>query len=573
MMVRILSFLVLSVCLQGEGLKPAHQEGMAFAKSLKDAVPSHPQTVNKKDIPGYQTDHPSEMNVDQNGLKDASEQKKLGDESFQYIQKNSMDPDRKKYDIESENLLLNADKSTADPLKTMNEIVMEEHGSESSQEEVFECEESGNPYFLTCSKRLEIDVKVTPEVKDVFCSGHYYDIYWFWNNKDKHKTAMRFKGTAQYGPQYESLMQAYTIFFDGAWHEGYFARRLISVGDYIYGDFFCEPGCQTRIKQHKNVEIIKEVWIDDCEELEHLTERGICTYGQKEVGDPQTRTIQGELITRPFWFERYTYMCKKQPKTSCEGLRAKRCSHVDSKCLESINGLCLLWRYTYRCLSASTKTTKTYKSSDRSPFCFTGNCTDSSYTVNTDMMNAFAQLAILKQVQDDNKKNLGIFKGNGLHCTRDCANFQDCCKTNSGWGVDIGLTHCSENEKLLSKLRDKKQCVSIGTYCAARFLGKCIRKKTGFCCFGSKLSKTIQEQARIQLGIGWGSAEYPDCRALTSEELSNLDFTKMDLTPLYEDINQKMKMPDQGRIANGVELDRIRQNMKILTNNPTRRAP
>lgn len=561
-------FFFLTLYLQAESLKTSHQEGMVFARSLKESVPHQPQSINKADVPGYQTDHPFEMNLDQNGLKDAADQRKQGDESFLYLQKNSMDPNRKKYAIESENLLLNAENAIANPIKTMNEMVMEEQGSDSSKEELFACEESGEPYFLTCSKRLEVDVKVTPEIKEFFCESHRLNLTYLVNlNLWK---LSHINGGRHYGDFFIN----HRFWPSGPRHDwtfGYFnpQQNTVNSGS-TFCMFYCEPGCQTRILQHKSVEIVREVWVDNCADLEGLVERGICTYGQKEIGGPETRTIQGEIITQPSWFERYTYICKKQPETSCESVKAKRCSQVDSKCLESINGLCVLWRYTYRCLSPSLKKMKTYKSSDSSPFCFTGNCADSSYAVNTDMMDAFSQLAILKQVESDNKKNVGIFKGDGLHCTRDCANFQDCCKTDSGWGVDIGLTHCSENEKLLSKLRDKKQCVLVGTYCTARFLGVCTRKKTGFCCFGSKLSKTIQEQGRRQLGIGWGQAEHPDCRALTSEELSRLDFTKMDLTPLYEDIHQKMKIPDQSHMAKGVELDRIRENMKSLTNNQTR---
>jgi type-F conjugative transfer system mating-pair stabilization protein TraN len=435
-------------------------------------------------------------------------------------------------------LLLNAERATENPLKTMNEIVMEEQGSDTSTDELFECEESGSTYQATCSKRLEIDIEVIPEIKESikFCDGHSEEV--------KEYTCCNTENESYY-----------------------WTTRTI----------YCNPGCQSKtvIKQHKSVRVTREEWIDDCGPLEKLSESGFCAYGTKEVGGQETRTIQGEPVTRPSWFEGYTYVCKKQPSVSCDALKAKRCQQVDSKCLEFVNGVCVLWRYTYKCSSANTQKMKTYKSGGGSPFCFTGNCADTSYPVNSDMMDAFSQMAILKQVQEYNKNNIGIFKGDVRHCSKNCLDFKDCCGGNGGWGVDIGLSSCSEDEKLLSQLRQKNLCVELGEYCAETidlgFTEVCLRKKRGHCCFGSKLSKTIQEQGRRQLGLDFGSAEHPNCRALTADELSRLDFSKMDLTPLYDDISQKMKIPDQGHMAKGIELDRIRDNMKLLTSNQTRK--
>jgi conjugal transfer mating pair stabilization protein TraN len=64
----------------------------------------------------------------------------------------------------------------------------------------------------------------------------------------------------------------------------------------------------------------------------------------------------------------------------------------------------------------------------------------------------------------------------------------------------------------------------------------CIRKKTNFCCFGSKLARILHEQGRAQLGKGWGSAKSPDCKALTIDELSRIDFSKLNLSELFADI-------------------------------------
>lgn len=510
-----LVLLFVSVFLEAGDMGKAHQEGVKLAHAQKGDVANKVKSMNNVDVPGYKTDHPSEMNLSQNSLKDEALVKKHNDDAAHYIQKNSSDPNRKKHDIETEDFFVNAEKATKEPLKTMNEIVMEEQGSDLENNETFDCEESGEPYQASCSRWLEVilNVQHTKEHHYRCTLGHHKDD---------------------------------------------------------------DPSCQARedyFFSKKKVAFIRDEWKTNCGTLDALSEKGFCVYGKKETGGQETRIIQGESVTRPSWSERYTYLCKKEVSIdkSCDALRAKRCRQVDSKCLEFLNNVCVLWRYTYQC-APTTKKITTYHSNDKnSPFCFTGNCADSTYPVNTDIMDAFSHLAILKQVQEDNKNNLGIFKGNGCHCSKNFLNFKDCCGGNGGWGVDIGLSRCGQDEKELIEQRKKGLCIDLGEYCAERFLGACIRRKRGFCCFGSKLSKTVQEQGRSQLGLTFGSSEHPDCRALTVEELSKLDFSKMDLTPLYEDISQKMKVPDQGHMAKGIELDRIRDNMNMLTHNKNRK--
>ena len=183
------------------------------------------------------------------------------------------------------------------------------------------------------------------------------------------------------------------------------------------------------------------------------------------------------------------------------------------------------------------------------------------------MLNAMAQLAVLKEVQNDIRANLGIFKGQARQCRKNCAKFRDCCTTGKGWGMTLKFVECSGEERELAEWRDQKKCVFVGTYCAEKLLGTgiCIRKKSSFCCFGTKLAKLLNDQGRRQLGFGFGDAEEPDCRGLTPDELSRIDMSRMDLSELYEDVQKNFKPRSQDHIAQGVELDRIRENMSHMT--------
>jgi conjugal transfer mating pair stabilization protein TraN len=64
----------------------------------------------------------------------------------------------------------------------------------------------------------------------------------------------------------------------------------------------------------------------------------------------------------------------------------------------------------------------------------------------------------------------------------------------------------------------------------------------GHCCFNTKLGRIIQEQGRPQLkafnAIGWGTPKNPYCRGFT-EEFQALDFSRMDLSEYYADVEAR----------------------------------
>ena len=193
-----------------------------------------------------------------------------------------------------------------------------------------------------------------------------------------------------------------------------------------------------------------------------------------------------------------------------------------------------------------------------SPFCITGNCADSSYQANGEMLEVMAKLSVFKEMQKDIRAgNFEIFKGTDKRCSRNCVDFKDCCRDMKGWGTSLHLASCSEEEKLLAQLKDKKLCHQVGTYCAKKVLGICLSKKTSYCCFGNKLLRLIQEQGRSQLGISWGEPENPCCRGLKPEELARIDFSRIDMSEIFEDIIASYKQPDTARLQT-----RVAENLK-----------
>jgi conjugal transfer mating pair stabilization protein TraN len=102
---------------------------------------------------------------------------------------------------------------------------------------------------------------------------------------------------------------------------------------------------------------------------------------------------------------------------------------------------------------------------------------------------------------------------------------------------------CDQQDMETAMLQASDMCHEVGSYCASSFLGVCLQKARGHCCFNTKLGRIIQEQGRPQLkafnGNLWGSAKRPMCRGFTPEEFQALDFSRMDLSEYYSDIEAR----------------------------------
>jgi conjugal transfer mating pair stabilization protein TraN len=183
-----------------------------------------------------------------------------------------------------------------------------------------------------------------------------------------------------------------------------------------------------------------------------------------------------------------------------------------------------------------------YSLSDSSIYCLGGNCHSPTIEENQDFGNV-AYLAAINEAQKDCdkessgicKKPITVFAGETNGCDKAVVGFINCCSANKGWGKDIKLSSCSPEEKGLALKRGKGLCHMIGTYCETResITKICLVKRTNFCCFNSKLARIFHEQGRSQLNIDWGSSEFPNCRPLTLEELTKLDYSKFDMEELF----------------------------------------
>ncbi len=339
----------------------------------------------------------------------------------------------------------------------------------------------------------------------------------------------------------------------------YLQNPTVDVTPAKYSHYWCsagnhqpdDPRCRAktyynpaRMYQDKIVKISPDVWVSECHALAARKE---CQVIKEKCLDQEPRVINGETIVRPCWKYHYTYACKYPVEISCDPLLKQGCSPLDSKCIVTVKqqdeDKCYIWEQKYQCPVLENKEQKTTKYVR--PFCLEGECFNTDYAPNDEMLTSIAQLDVFAEMQQDVRSEMNyIFKGGSQGCNRLCLTFKDCCKM-SGWGKDLGLVGCNDEEKQLAENRHKGLCVEVGTYCAEKIpiTGICLRKKTNFCCFHSKLTKAIQQQGRRQLGMNFGSAEEPNCRGLTVEELSRIDFSKLNLTEAFSDLQPTLKNP------------------------------
>lgn len=282
-----------------------------------------------------------------------------------------------------------------------------------------------------------------------------------------------------------------------------------------------------------------ESWESTCGALEQQAQTGMCVQQSQTCVEPaETRRVDGIEVYRDCWRYDVSYRCatgETREEPYCQELRERGCSQVNSTCVDTLpDGSCYEYQQTYRCPQGEAAS-QTVMDCGSQTFCLDGNCFDAGYEPNQDFALAASHLGGLEAAANDfDTDNMEVFKGQDLRCKKTVLGFSNCCK-DSGWGLDLSLAQCSEQELLLGQKREAGQCHYVGSYCSNKSIFGCLARKNTYCCFNSKLGRIIQEQGRAQLGIGWGSAKNPECRGFTPQELTSIDFANIDFTEFYAD--------------------------------------
>lgn len=473
-----------------------------------------------------------------------------------------------KIDPSTDSLMTMTDKILEDPLQAIGgtgTCVMEVQ--QGGTNEIVVCEEAGDDAKYTCHLNLLVIIKEEP---GPIQQGSFsvrgpaiHASYGYLLNRWPREKRRHFVGYIQVD---QSTLKAFISSQTGIPVTQILSASASPVGGwvrvshkrYTFEVFQFNYSYQSRIK------VPYDSWMDGCKALEERVDQGLCHYDTKECSQgPQTRIIEGVSITKPCWEEKLTYACEFPTKDNCGPLRARGCVQINSVCKQSVGNTCVAYTQTYQCKGASK--TSYHITGGNTPFCLDGSCRDQSFEANDEMMASIAQLSLLKDMQGQIDS---IFKGEEYRCSKYITSFKDCCGSGKGWGKSLGLGGCDDTEKILQKKRQARLCHYVGTYCAEKKLGVCIKKKSSFCCFGSKLLKAFHEQGRVQIHLGWGEPKHPMCRGFTIEEIQRIDFSKLDLSEVFEDLMKNFTPDKMGNMSPTAEkkiettdLDKVGQEI------------
>lgn len=306
------------------------------------------------------------------------------------------------------------------------------------------------------------------------------------------------------------------------------------------------------------------VWSDNCGTLASTGTKSdsVCVQGASDrqiTVDGQTYTAHSDC-----WQYQDTYLSQSDDNGTCSTYSGNaNCTVAGHSCTETTGNLCTEESVTYQC---ETKAGSTGQLCGGTYFCQSGDCQDTAATNDSGFNSSVSELAGLASAADDVKgtsMSVSAFTGDAVSCRKAMAGFADCCK-DGGWGTSAGLAHCNSEEKAIGQAKEKKIVVEIGTTCAKKILGHCIQKKEVYCQFNGKLARIIQEQGRRdQLGISFGSANSPNCRGLTVDELQKINFDKINFSDFYSDLESQKNLPNNQQTIDEIK-DKINSQVNAM---------
>lgn len=445
--------------------------------------------------------------------------------------------------------------------KIHNELVTEQISHQT-------CEEEG-VYQMAFSQKLT--VKYQPEIKQQIkqCGGHEKTKEFYWKKDAEHEKHSREKKLSK-DPEIDSYHLS--IEKGGIFHD--YVLRI------TWHHHSQANSCDEFRVEEKLVQTAQEedIWkAEDPEGLSFIESSPTCKLLTTQYTQaPETRVIEGTPIFRSGWERVLYFSCEPDADSKCAQLRQQGGILVSKKCLEDTPfGECSLWRKIYD-LGKNASYEKSQVSFQKEEI-FGLNTESPSYDKSADFGPSITALSVfsdlkttLEQEGNDLSDKVEIFKGTPFRCQKSFIGGElfDCCQKMEGLAVAAKLAKCKTEERCLAENRTQGKCRFVGS----QKLKLGTTTEHVYCCFPSKLARVVQEQGRKQLGIKWGSIDHPRCRGLTVQELQAIDFTKLDLTEVVEEMKVDSKeyekslrgriQPLQSKIQAEVQQKKLEQHLQ-----------
>jgi len=422
----------------------------------------------------------------------------------------------------SENLTANADKN------------LKEVESVEPKYEVKTCLEPGLPFDVNFESELKVNVEAIPAkyVEIKICKGHEETVKASWKSE-----ARKIESNKRREYSNNSSIKSVNVDIKGGGHKKY---RVITKWTHIDNCPKCNHFVFEKRKITEERVIEKDSWSTPPQETVQLTESPQCTLIRLDCIDKEDRKIDGRTIKRPCWIKKYIYKCKYQ-KSTCDIYKSKQCLFQTRKCVKGTNDYCSIWENTYKCLRSLKKSK--LRLNNEEIFGTDPEIYDTDYEPNTTSTEMVATLTLFDEIKKELESSevfdatkVEYFRGKNMQCARNVAGdlIYDCCFSYKGLANDLKLSKCNADELALADMRDRGVCHYVGSYSEKMLDLWTSSKKHVFCCFPSKLSKVLHEQAREQLSLTWGEPKAPNCRGLNQGEIQRIDFSMLNLSEAIE---------------------------------------
>ncbi|MGE3556317.1 MAG: conjugal transfer protein TraN [Candidatus Obscuribacterales bacterium] len=398
------------------------------------------------------------------------------------------------------------------------------------------CLEADGPCEIQLTRTLEVEVKVTPpilrEVRQ--CKGHYGPEESHWKQENALKAKQRLTDELAE----DSTLQDFEIEMTGG---GALNHYHVQPHWWHYDD---HEACDDYALEVQTIqeEIHQEVdrWIVSDDSLWARASSPELTLASRRcLDDRAIRIVDGKEVTRPCWREEFTFLGRSHEGSGRSPLWTNpRCRHSGKRCLQEGPLGCALWEHTFLCQHDHLSASALADGDALDSFSL-----DEDVEEGTGLPQAVATLSVFSEMKGEieaseatDPATLQLFKGARFTCSKSIATdlMYDCCFSYKGLAKTLHLAKCNADELALADRRERQLCHYIGKY-EEDFLGLWKSRDVHvFCCFSSKLARSLQEGARDQLGISWGTPENPNCRGLYTDEIAGLDLSQVDLKSAYE---------------------------------------
>ena len=406
------------------------------------------------------------------------------------------------------------------------------------EETIEKCFQSDHPEILSLYRQLEVNVIHHPEKYAIckICLGHKIKSYHFWESDAEHEKKKLEKILAA-----DPTIKTFEVHIKGG--GGFSDYKVEATYSHCDDTAICTNyEKKSRVIAEESWEETGDIWQLDASLQRDIVSSPDCMLLKIScVDDSPSKVINGKTVYRKCWAEKLDYLCKRTNKDGCASLKEKGCECIKRVCCEEGPFGCVSWEAFYKCPFRISR--KQTAQNGPSWIGKDDDLWDADYEPNHSFHEVSSKLAVFDEMKKEleasgthHAKNVTVFRGQKMECSKSVAEelLYDCCFSYKGLANQVHLSKCSAEELGLGEMREKGLCHYVGHY-DEKFI-ELWKSKTvhTYCCFGSKLARIFQEEFHKQTETDWGSIKHPHCSGLTIDDIAKVDFTKLDMSPLFE---------------------------------------